>query len=67
MGLVRWMNGWMGRAVRIVAGVALIGVGAVVGGVGGLVLAVVGLVPLAAGVLGVCLLAPLMHVSPRAR
>jgi hypothetical protein len=43
-----------GRAVRVIAGIALIGVGASLGG-GWWVLAVLGLVPLATGVLDVCL------------
>jgi hypothetical protein len=66
MSLVKWMNGWVGRALRVVAGIALIGTGVAVGGGGGVALAVVGMVPLAAGAFGVCLLAPLMRVSLRA-
>ncbi len=49
-----------GRAVRVVAGIALIAIGAAMGG-GWWALAVVGLLPLAAGVLDVCVLAPLAH------
>jgi hypothetical protein len=56
-----FMSSPVGRIVRIVAGLALIGVGLVLGGTGGIVLAVVGLVPLAAGASDVCLLAPLAH------
>jgi hypothetical protein len=61
MAFVKFMSSPVGRIVRIVAGVALIAVGAGLGGSGGIVLAVVGLVPLAAGVFDVCVLAPLLH------
>ena len=60
MGFAQFMSSGLGRGSRIVAGSLLIAVGlAIVGGTGGTVLAVVGLVPLLAGVLDVCLLAPL--------
>lgn len=67
MAFTRWMNGTAGRTVRVVAGVALIALGAVLGGGGGLVLAIVGLVPLSAGLAGVCLIAPLLRTPPRTR
>jgi hypothetical protein len=54
MGFAKFMASTAGRAVRIVAGVALIVVGGLLGG-GWWALAVVGLVPLAAGALDVCL------------
>jgi hypothetical protein len=54
MGFSRFMASAAGRAVRILAGVALIVIGGVLGG-GWWALAVVGLVPLAAGALDVCL------------
>jgi hypothetical protein len=57
---VHFMQGAAGRLLRIVAGLALIGVGwFVVQGTGGIVLAVVGLVPLVAGLVGICLVGPL--------
>ncbi len=57
MGFAKFMSSWWGRAIRIVAGAALIAFGyAVVGGIGGIVLAVVGAVPLLAGLLDVCLI-----------
>jgi len=60
MGFAQFMSSGLGRGLRIVAGILLIAVGlAVVGGTSGIVLAVVGLVPLLAGVLDVCLFAPL--------
>jgi Inner membrane protein YgaP-like, transmembrane domain len=60
MGFAQFMSSGLGRGLRIVAGIILIAVGlAVVGGTSGIVLAVVGLVPLLAGVLDVCLFAPL--------
>jgi len=58
MGFVAFMSSTAGRATRVIAGVALIVVGAVVGG-GWLALAVVGVVFVAVGVFDVCLLAPL--------
>lgn len=67
MKMVQFMNSPAGRAGRGLAGVALITAGIITGGAGGLVLAVVGLVPLAAGALGVCLAAPLLHAPARAR
>jgi hypothetical protein len=54
MGFAKFMASTAGRAVRVVAGLALIVVGALLGG-GWWALAVVGLVPLAAGALDVCL------------
>ncbi len=60
MGFAQFMSSGLGRGLRIVGGILLIAVGlAVVGGTSGIVLAVVGLVPLLAGVLDVCLFAPL--------
>jgi len=67
MRIVRLMNSPQGRIARGLAGVALIAAGVVTGGTGGLVLALVGLVPLAAGVFGVCLAAPLLRAPARAR
>ena len=54
MGFSKFMASTAGRAVRVVAGVALIVVGGLLGG-GWWALAVVGLVPLAAGALNICL------------
>ena len=60
MGFAKFMSSGLGRGVRIVAGLILIGLGVFsVGGTGGLILAVVGAVPLLAGVFDVCLFAPL--------
>jgi hypothetical protein len=47
-----------GRATRVVGGLALIVIGALIGGAGW-ILAVVGLVPLLAGTFDVCVFAPL--------
>jgi len=61
MAFVDFMKSSAGRALRIIAGIALIIIGfAAVGGTGGTVLAIVGLVPLAAGLANVCLFAPLL-------
>jgi len=54
MGFTSFMASTAGRAIRIIAGVALIVVGGLLGG-GWWALAVVGLVPLVAGALDVCL------------
>ena len=60
MGFAQFMSSGLGRALRIVAGIALIVVGlGLVGGTGGIVLAVIGLVPLLAAAFDVCLFAPL--------
>jgi hypothetical protein len=57
---VVFMQSWVGRLLRIVAGLALIGIGLfLVQGVWGYVVAVIGLIPLFAGAAGICLLAPL--------
>ncbi len=60
MGFAKFMSSGIGRGVRVIAGLILIAVGLFsVGGTGGIILAVVGAVPLLAGVLDVCLFAPL--------
>lgn len=59
MAFKRFMSGTAGRTIRIVAGIALIGIGLfVVPGVVGWILAAVGLVPLYLGAKNVCLVAP---------
>lgn len=67
MRIVGLMNSTAGRGARVLAGLALIGVGAATGGVGGLALALIGLVPLGAGAAGACLAAPLLRAPMRAR
>jgi hypothetical protein len=58
------MQSAAGRLLRIVAGLALTGVGwFVVQGTWGVVLAIVGLIPLIAGLAGVCLFAPLFGLT----
>ena len=60
MGFAKFMSSGLGRGLRIVVGLALMVIGLVsVGGTGGIILAVVGAVPLLAGILDVCLFAPL--------
>jgi Na+/glutamate symporter len=60
MEFARFMSSNIGRLLRIVAGLALIGIGLwVVGGTWGIVLVVVGLVPLLAGLFKFCVFAPL--------
>ncbi|MBT8191765.1 MAG: DUF2892 domain-containing protein [Acidimicrobiia bacterium] len=60
MGFFRFMASKAGRATRVVGGLVLIVLGAVIGGAGW-ILAVVGLVPLLAGAFDVCVFAPLMR------
>lgn len=55
--LIRFMQDSVGRAARVILGLALIALGvAVVGGTLGAILAIVGLLPIAMGVWGPCLL-----------
>ena len=56
---LKFMSSSTGRLARIVAGVAIIGVGLWLGGAGGVVVAVIGVVPLAAGAFDFCVFAPL--------
>jgi Inner membrane protein YgaP-like, transmembrane domain len=56
----KFMASSAGRAARIIAGLALLVIGGILGG-GWWALAIVGLVPLAAGALDVCLLNALFH------
>jgi hypothetical protein len=58
MGFFRFMASKTGRATRVVGGLALIIIGALIGGAGW-ILAVIGLVPLLAGAFDVCVFAPL--------
>jgi len=64
MRLVRFLESSVGRWVRGLAGLAMIGVGvglSVEFGGAWWVLAAVGLVPALAGLFGFCLLAPVVH------
>ncbi len=55
--LINFMQGGVGRVVRVILGLALIYVGlAVVGGTAGIIIAIIGLLPIAMGVWGPCLL-----------
>ncbi len=56
-GIIGFMQGNLGRVVRVVLGLALIYVGlAVVGGALGAVVALIGVLPIAMGAWGPCLL-----------
>ena len=59
MSFSKFMSAGLGRSIRVAAGVILTVLG-LVGGGGWIALSVVGLVPLIAGLMNVCLLAPLM-------
>ncbi len=64
MQLIKFLASETGRWVRIVAGIVFIAVGLlVVQNTGGVILAVIGLVPLVAGILDVCVFAPLFGLS----
>lgn len=55
--LIRFMQNYVGRALRVILGLALIYAGLfVVGGAFGVVVAIIGLLPIAMGVWGPCLL-----------
>jgi Protein of unknown function (DUF2892) len=58
-GVIRFMASPAGRWTRVIAGLALIVVGALVGGTWW-ILAGIGLVPLLAGAFDVCLFAPML-------
>ncbi|MCC6613523.1 MAG: DUF2892 domain-containing protein [Anaerolineae bacterium] len=61
MGFAKFMAGTAGRLIRIIAGIVLILVGLlVVKDTGGIILAIVGVLPILAGVLNVCLIAPII-------
>ncbi len=65
--LVNFMNGSLGRAARVMLGLALIYVGlALMGGTLGLIVAVIGLLPIAMCVWGHCLLEFLAPQGKRA-
>ena len=58
-GLITFMNGTIGRIVRIVLGLALIWLGLLgpmAGSTGGVIVAVIGVVPIVMGIWGRCLL-----------
>lgn len=60
MGFAKFMSSLAGRALRVVAGIALVLVGLfVLQGTLGIVLGLVGLVMVAAGALNFCIFAPL--------
>jgi len=63
MSFVSFMRSPSGRAIRAVAGLAIIAGGIAIGGTGGTVIAVIGVVPLAAGIFNFCLVGPLFGVD----
>jgi hypothetical protein len=67
MQFVEWMSKPVGRILRVVAGLILIGVGLYFQGVWGYVVAVVGVVPVLAGVFNFCLIAPILGAPFRPR
>ena len=60
MAFARFMATGAGRILRIVAGLVLIGFGLYLHSTVGIVVAAIGLVPLLAGVLNVCVIAPIL-------
>ena len=69
MPVLDFLGSQSGRIVRIVAGVALMAIGVLLGG-GWLALSVIGLLPLGAGVFDFCVLGPLFRlpfVGPKFR
>lgn len=68
MSFATFMSSPAGRALRVVAGIALILVGLMaMEGIWGIVVAVVGLVPLVAGALDVCLFGVLFGAPLRGK
>jgi hypothetical protein len=66
MPFVTFMQSPIGRTLRIVLGLALIGFGLrAVHEAAGLIVALIGVVPLIAGTFGVCLVGPLFGVDFR--
>ena len=65
MGFATFMASTTGRAARVVAGLALIALGLMIGGALGVTVSVVGIVPFAAGVFDVCIFAPLFRAPFR--
>ena len=64
MAFINFMNSAAGRAIRIIAGLALILIGLIaIGGTGGIIVAVIGLVPLGAGAANVCIVGKLFGVG----
>ena len=66
MAFLAFMNTSLGRGIRIVAGLALIGVAAAVGGGLGVALGVFALAPIATGIFGLCPINPLFGQPMRA-
>jgi hypothetical protein len=66
MQFLSFMNTFAGRAIRVVAGLLLVGVGLLVGGGIGLALAAFAVLPIATGVFGVCPVNPLVGQPMRA-
>ncbi len=60
MSFARFMAGPVGRGIRVVAGLVMIVAGLVIGSGSGYALAAVGLLPLIAGLLNVCVIAPVL-------
>jgi len=67
MAFAEWMAGGAGRALRVLAGLILIGIGIYVRGNWGVLIAVVGVVPVLAGIFNFCLIAPILGAPFRGR
>ncbi len=67
MQFASFMASGLGRGLRIVVGAILIFFGIYAGGAGGWIVAIIGLVPMIAGLMNVCLFAPLMGAPFRGR
>lgn len=66
MAFLAFMNTSLGRGIRIVGGLALIGVAAAVGGRAGVALGIFALAPIATGIFGLCPINPLFGQPVRA-
>ena len=64
MAVIRFMQSWAGRLLRIGTGGLMLWYGLTqMVGTGGIALAIVGVVPIAAGVFNFCLIGPLFGVT----
>jgi hypothetical protein len=59
MAFTKWMARPWGRALRVLAGLVLMGAGYFLGGAWGWVIGIVGVVPVLAGAFDFCLIGPL--------
>ncbi len=67
MKFAQFMSTPVGRIIRIVAGLVIVGIGIALQSIGGTILAVVGAFPVFAGIFNVCFVAPFLRVPFQGR